>query len=398
MYELERVLSDKSTINSFNVEGEKDSGYLRNIFINIGHLQSILGNANATTLGETMNVLFSSLAGNTLNEIDLITRYSIANKEKTITTENKFGFSEFKKIQVPEFDGRYGAETRKPTDEPGYGENIGKDLNENKIYEFPVHQQDSIVLSQEIATDLTNTQMQVLMSKNLSAQIKKQLDKKGISPQHQQNFTQTNSEGEAVETSKYDAQVGLQPAFVRYGLNYGNPLGANPDVPIEQWTKNNIKLGDDSGNEQINNEEIKNLVRNTEGQAKKDLEDASNTFNDSVIPYTIEGQLKSAVLDDLSKKLSIEVKTTTDSEGNEQTEITPRISDFGLIGLTTTLTLTGIAGIYPSNIFTTSYLPEKFKVNNIGGCHFWTTGVTQNCSAESWTTQLEGRVAWRYVK
>ena len=61
--------------------------------------------------------------------------------------------------------------------------------------------------------------MQVLMSKNLSAQLKKQLDKKGISPQHQQNFTQTNSDGEAVETSKYDSLVGLQPAFVKYGLN-----------------------------------------------------------------------------------------------------------------------------------------------------------------------------------
>ena len=380
LYELERVLSDESTINSFNVKGKKESGYLRNIFINIGHLQSILGNANATTLGETMNVLFSSLAGNTLNEIDLITRYDTTGK----------------------LVGKYGAETRKPTDEPEYGENVGKDLNENKIYEFPVHQQDSIVLSQEISTDLTNTQMQVLMSKNLSAQLKKQLDKKGISPQHQQNFTQTNSDGEAVETSKYDTQVGLQPAFVKYGLNYGNPLGANPDVPIEQWTKNNIKLGDDSGNEQINNEEIKRIVSNAEGQAKKDLEDASNTFNDSAIPYTIDGQLKSAVLDDLSKKLSIEVKTTTDSEGNEQTEITPRISDFGLIGLTTTLTLTGIAGIYPSNIFTTSYLPTKFKLNNLGNekssCHFWTTGVTQNCSAESWTTQLEARMAWRKVE
>ena len=106
----------------------------------------------------------------------------------------------------------------------------------------------------------------------------------------------------------------------------------------------------------------------------------------------------------LSKKLSIEVKTTTDSEGNEQTEITPRISDFGLIGLTTTLTLTGIAGIYPSNVFTTSYLPTKFKVNNAlsnkkkSSCHFWTTGVTQNCSAESWTTQLEARMAWRHSK
>ena len=402
LYELERVLSDESTINSFNVKGENDSGYLRNIFINIGHLQSILGNANATTLGETMNVLFSSLAGNTLNEIDLITRYSIANVEETITTQDKFGFSKSEKIQVPKFDGRYGAEPRIPTEEPGYGENAVKAVEENKIYEFPVHQQDSIVLSQEISTDLTNTQMQVLMSKNLSAQLKKQLDKKGISPQHQQNFTQTNSDGEAVETSKYDSLVGLQPAFVKYGLNYGNPLGANPDVPIQQWTKNNVKLGDDSGNKQINDEETRTLVSNAEGQAKKDLEDASNTFNDSAIPYTIDGQLKSAVLDDLSKKLSIEVKTTTDSEGNEQTEITPRISDFGLIGLTTSLTLTGIAGIYPSNIFTTSYLPTKFKLNNLGNekssCHFWTTGVTQNCSAESWTTQIDARMAWRKVE
>ncbi len=108
----------------------------------------------------------------------------------------------------------------------------------------------------------------------------------------------------------------------------------------------------------------------------------------------------------LLKNLSIEVKEQTDEEGNEQTVVTfPKVSDFGLIGLTTTLTLTGIAGIYPSNVFTTTYLPTKFKLN-IGGssnganssCHFWTTGVTQNCSAESWTTQLEARMAWRFLK
>jgi hypothetical protein len=88
----------------------------------------------------------------------------------------------------------------------------------------------------------------------------------------------------------------------------------------------------------------------------------------------------------------------------EDEDDTPKlkVSDYGFIGLTTTLTLTGIAGIYPSNIFTTSYLPKKFKVNNIANektsCHFWTTGVTQNCSAESWTTQIEARMAWRFVE
>ena len=87
---------------------------------------------------------------------------------------------------------------------------------------------------------------------------------------------------------------------------------------------------------------------------------------------------------------------------NKKTKL--KVSDFGLIGLTTTLTLTGIAGIYPSNVFTTTYLPTKFKANNLfqnknntrSSCHFWTTGVTQNCSAETWTTQVEGRLAWRY--
>ena len=53
---------------------------------------------------------FSSLAGNTLNEIDLITRYSIANVKKKIDGEDK---------TFPEFDGRYGAEPRIPTEEPG---------------------------------------------------------------------------------------------------------------------------------------------------------------------------------------------------------------------------------------------------------------------------------------
>ena len=104
---------------------------------------------------------------------------------------------------------------------------------------------------------------------------------------------------------------------------------------------------------------------------------------------------------DIIKKIK-EVKNETTGETETITE--PKVSDYGLIGLTTTLTLTGIAGIYPSNVFTTSYLPTKFKVNNAlsskkkSSCHFWTTGVTQNCSAESWTTQLEARMAWRFVK
>jgi len=379
LYELSEILKDRTIINNFGVDSENEEGYLRNIFINIGHLQSIFGEVNATTLGETMNTLFSSLAGNTVNEIDLITRYN---------TENG--------------DGRYGAEPRKPGEDPIYRPSYNKDLAKGDIYEFPVHQQDSIVLSQEISTDLTNTQMQVLMSKNLSAQIKKQLDKKGISPEHVVNFTETNAQGDKVPKSEYEKSVGLQPAFVKYGLKYGNPLGANPDVPIEYWVKNVPKDVGGGGEKLEDNMRIRQTIEKANSQTEKDLELASNNFTELPIPYTIDGRLKSDVFKNMTDKLNIEVKEQVDENGNTKVVTFPKVSDFGLIGLTTTLTLTGIAGIYPSNVFTTTYLPTKFKTNNIGGekssCHFWTTGVTQNCSAESWTTQLEARMMWRFLK
>jgi hypothetical protein len=382
LYELEQIMKDEDVIKPFrNPSIIAQSGYLRNIFINIGNLQSIFGEANATTLGETMNILFSSLAGNTVNEIDLITRYN---------TENG--------------DGRYGAETRKPTEAPEYPVRYDKDSAKGDIYEFPVHQQDSIVLSQEISTDLTNTQMQVLMSKNLSAQIKKQLDKKGISPEHVVNFTETNAQGNKVPKSEYEKSAGLQPAFVKYGLGYGNQRGADEDWPIKFWGGFG---GDDSGKEQIDDVTIKQNIEKANSQTEKDLELASSKFSELPIAYTIDGKLKSEAFKNMTDKLQIEVEEETDEDGNAKVVTFPKVSDFGLIGLTTTLTLTGIAGIYPSNVFTTTYLPTKFKTNDVGGssngeanssCHFWTTGVTQNCSAESWTTQLEARMAWRFLK
>ena len=376
LYELANIFNKNTIVPKFTIQNVENQGYLRNIFINIGHLQSIFGNVSATTLGETMNALFSSLASNSVNQIDLITRYNV----------NKG-------------DGRYGAETRIPTEEPSYGPNYSKDLEKGEIYEFAVHQQDSIVLSQEIATDLTNTQMQVLMSKNLTAKVKKQLDKKGISPQHQVNFSQVDSTGNKVSKTIYDKQVGLEPAFIKFGLKYGNPSGANPDLPIEFWPQG---ISDDSGQKFFDRNQVKQNIEVANSQAEKDLELATDRFSELPIAYTIDGKLKSDTFKNMTDKLNIEVEERTDEEGNTKILTFPKVSDFGLIGLTTTLTLTGIAGIYPSNVFTTTYLPEKFKVNKIAGsessCHFWTTGVTQNCSAESWTTQLEARMAWRFVK
>ena len=123
-------------------------------------------------------------------------------------------------------------------------------------------------------------------------------------------------------------------------------------------------------------------------ETEKDLESAKKIFDESPIPYDINGKLKSQYFDSMANA------TQTDNQNpNENQEGKPKIkvSQYGLVGLTTTLTLTGIAGIYPTNAFTTSYLPSLFKQENI----FWIFNTTQNCSAETWTTQIEGRLAWK---
>lgn len=372
LYELEQILKDNNLIEQFNVsdsvdENKEQSGYLRNIFINIGHLQSIFKEGGLTTLGETMNVLFKSLSANTLNEINLT---NSAN------------------LDIP---GVYTATERTPTDDPDYGVRYNRDVSDGFLYEFPVHQQDSIVLSQEISTDLTNTQMQVLMAKNLSSKIKEQIDKKRISLEHHNNFDETSLDGTIPTKSTRKKPTNLLPAFVKYGLGFQNPFGADPDYPINAWPKSNYS-GAPEGN--INKENIKEDKINQESQTEKDLELASSTFKELPIPYTIDGKLKGEFYDDLSKKLNLVIKEVkNETTGEIETITEPKVSDYGLIGLTTTLTLTGIAGIYPSNVFTTSYLPRKFKER----AHFWTFSVSQNCSSETWTTQLDGRVNWRRV-
>ena len=60
-------------------------------------------------------------------------------------------------------------------------------------------------------------------------------------------------------------------------------------------------------------------------------------------------------------------------------------------------------GIYKTDFFNERNLfkiqDRKNPDKNLNtSCHFWTTGVTQNCSAETWTTQLEARMAWRKVE
>ena len=379
---LEQVLQDTDIVQRFEKENsfqtdstkpdfERGEGYIRNIFINVKNLQEIFGKSvGSQTLGESLNLLFNSLSSNVpANMANLVCRFNAEEQNGQY------------KIMKKELGSTYSKQY-------DYLEST------DNIYEFPVHQQDSIVLSQELNTDLTSTQFTVIQSKALAEQVDFE-DKKNISIAHQSNFVKTDISGNKVEDEKYEKSYSLTPAYRLFGLKYKNPFGSNPNVPITAWTK---FLTTDDGKEYDERQDsvtIENMLSSQDKQSEKDLESAVSVFQKIPIPYDINGVLKSDYHGDMLTDIKYKTK-------NKKTKL--KVSDFGLIGLTTTLTLTGIAGIYPSNVFTTTYLPTKFKANNLfqnknntrSSCHFWTTGVTQNCSAETWTTQVEGRLAWRY--
>ena len=72
----------------------------------------------------------------------------------------------------------------------------------------------------------------------------------------------------------------------------------------------------------------------------------------------------------------------------------PNVNEYGMVGLTNTLTMKGIAGIIPSNVFTTTYLPRKFREHS----HFYATDVGQSIDSSGWKTTISGRMVWKYIK
>jgi hypothetical protein len=240
------------------------------------------------------------------------------------------------------------------------------------------------------------------MSKNL-AEIGDELSKKNISLNHQQNLNNTLG-GITIPGEEYITRKDLQSGYSKYGDGYGFDL-ASESVNIQSLTPGTgggSSSNPDEVQEQLNINTNKEQVGQSSGQSKKDLESAQQAFSELPIPYTIEGILKDDYYQEMLEKINIEIVDNNENEEDEKPKAILKVSDYGLVGITTTLTLTGIAGIYPSNVFTSTYLPDKFKFGvdgtQFGGGHFWTTGVTQNCSAETWTTQLEARMQWKLNK
>ena len=338
-----------------------DSGKLRNIMINMKHLQDVFSNKSAT-LGENMNTLFESLANESGGLIDLV--ISADNREddgRLVIQERGFDAAEAKRIEQLE-------------NNPGL------------IYEFPVWQNDSYVLTQELASDISSENYKILLSKAYDERI--QLEKKkGISLVHQAQISQI-SPGTSPENSRYKSIAGVKPAF---------QILPNYDQKIGDETKD---LEGDGAPELTNHFELTDkkgelFESNRKLRVEKDLERRNNIFSETDIAYTAEGKLKSF----LNKNMRQETKFKTVARKDEKTgrryiAKIPNVDDYGMVGITNTLTLRGIAGIVPSNLFTTTYLPRKFKES----CHFYATEVNQSIDSNTWTTSITGRMVWKYIQ
>ena len=96
----------------------------------------------------------------------------------------------------------------------------------------------------------------------------------------------------------------------------------------------------------------------------------------------------------MKEAINFRIVTRKNDNDEEYQVKLPNIDDYGMVGITNTIAMAGIAGIRPSDIYTTSYLPTRFKEF----AHFYTTEVSQECDSSTWTTTLTGRMTWKYVK
>ena len=364
LYQLSETFKELPKNRIFVKEDSIDGtdGIIRNIFINVKHLQDIFSNQSAT-LGENMNALFDSLTTETGGLTDLM----------IVANPNEVGL-----LQVTP----RGINTEE-------AKKIDNLKQKGAIYQFPVWQNDSLVKSQELSSDISGDNYKILLSKAYDERIKFE-KKKGISLEHHAQISEIDSKGNVKEEDKqYEGVLqGIKPAFTQEGYeNYGEPDG-NEDYPLA-----------DTGPSVVP-EYIETLYgidtkkKSREGASEKDLESRNSVFKELDVAYTANGRLKKIPLENMKEETKFREIVREEYDGEKYITKLPNIDDYGMVGLTNTLSITGIAGIYPSNVFTTTYLPQKFK----NYAHFYATDVGQSIDSSDWTTTIAGRMVWKYQK
>jgi hypothetical protein len=363
---LENVVKE---LPLFGTGDKNKDGKIRNIFVNVSKLQDIFKTPTDNIMGN-MNLFFRSLLQETQGLINL----KLKEDEEGNTQVESNEVTESESINLIELENN---------DSP------------DGIYEFPVNTNDSFVESQEISSDMGSSLQQMMMSKQFASQAIK--DNKGnVIAQAMVDGIIGESKIIKVGDDDIDKEIGTSvPALMEGWENFGQIEG-NEDFPFEQG-------GGASTNVPLTPEEIKERDTTSSEEygvesSEKDAEQGLAIYNDAIsADYDIDGKLKNVggMFDKVGTTKPTQT-TTTGKDGKEETyEIVPTTeATWGLLFITNTIEITGIAGIKPGDIWTTSYLPKKFKDN----AHFWTTNVSQTIDSSGWKTTITGRVNKRLKK
>ena len=351
---LEGIVN-KNPIVPFDDPENEYRGILRNVFINVKHLQDSF--ENVTTLGSALNLLLESFnsSAQIFKLVPMVN--TIGNEGQIIFTNADF---------LPDFL-------------PGTQD----------VYKFPIRTTESFVKSTNLQSDISSEGAKILLSQryarqlvnsgnNVSVSVSNDIDKKtGANPTAQAIFDETNSERIAGEVITFEEGI---PPYQFSQVNNKQFGQRDGDFTKELTMQDGIDFGvfEVEAQEKITkNIEKKNQQqeKTTETDIKFSIEFPGN--------YTPLGQLKQALKEQNAEE--------TDESGFKQAS---PYDELGLLFLTNTMSMDGIAGIFPGNIYTSNYLPEKFRKE----AYFFIQNASQTVDSSTWTTEITGRVLFQYKK
>jgi len=323
----------------FDAPGEEYEGRLRNIFINVKHLQEIF--SQEATLGTCINSLLESL------------NYSapIFNLVPVILSAENEGHIVFQDMRfIP-----------------------SKNVPPERVYSFPVKITESFVKSMSVQSDTSSEANQILLSQkystmNLNNTFKDKKTGADVNS-HRSFYSDENGLGSDNPGENQLVKEGERPfqKSETYGEQQGDfqkelSLTGGINLTLSDKNQQYVILPDDTSAEE----------KTTEGNLKYSQEIIGN--------YTMNGVLKS--------KLQRENVNEFESE---QFEVSP-YEEFGLIFVTNTMSLDGVAGIVPGMLYTTPYLPDKF----LEKAYFFIQNTSQTVDSSTWTTEITGRVLHKF--
>ena len=347
--ELESIVQDKKQVDSFDVEGSEYEGVLRNIFINVKNLQDVF--SNKTTLGNCLSLLSESL--NTTSQL-----FNITAQVNTTQDEGHIVFTD--KRFLPNF---------KPT--------------KNKVYEFPIKITESFVKSTNLQSDANSEAQKILLSKQYSKMQNIYNTENLYGPRNESIDAQStwDSMGEEGVPTTDPTKLNLPgvPPYLysKVKLGQGGLFGE-----IDGDYRNELQFNSRNFSFNLHNEDVKKKITERiqkRNQDEKTTESETKYLVNFPGNYTKEGILKSKPSkDNITGLNTLERKSPYD--------------EFGLLFLQNTISMDGIAGIYPGCIYTSRYIPEKFYKN----AFFFVENLTQTIDSATWSTDITGRVLFKH--